>query len=38
MVARAVSELGALDVAFNNDGLLPPTAPLAEQTEDDCTG
>jgi NAD(P)-dependent dehydrogenase (short-subunit alcohol dehydrogenase family) len=35
LVARAVSEFGALDVAFNNAGLLPPTAPLAEQTEDD---
>ena len=35
--SRAVSEFGALDVAFNNAGLLPPTAPLAEQTEDDWT-
>jgi NAD(P)-dependent dehydrogenase (short-subunit alcohol dehydrogenase family) len=35
LVARAVSEFGALDAAFNNAGLLPPTAPLAEQTEDD---
>jgi NAD(P)-dependent dehydrogenase (short-subunit alcohol dehydrogenase family) len=35
LVARVVSEFGALDVAFNNAGLLPPTAPLAEQTEDD---
>jgi NAD(P)-dependent dehydrogenase (short-subunit alcohol dehydrogenase family) len=35
LIARAVSEFGALDVAFNNAGLLPPTAPLAEQTEDD---
>jgi NAD(P)-dependent dehydrogenase (short-subunit alcohol dehydrogenase family) len=35
LVARAVSEFGALDVAFNNAGLLPPTAPLGEQTEDD---
>jgi len=35
LVARAVSEFGALDIAFNNAGLLPPTAPLAEQTEDD---
>jgi NAD(P)-dependent dehydrogenase (short-subunit alcohol dehydrogenase family) len=35
LVARAVSKFGALDVAFNNAGLLPPTAPLAEQTEDD---
>lgn len=35
LVARAVSEFGSLDVAFNNAGLLPPTAPLAEQTEQD---
>jgi len=35
LVARAVSEFGSLDVAFNNAGLLPPTAPLAEQTEED---
>jgi NAD(P)-dependent dehydrogenase (short-subunit alcohol dehydrogenase family) len=35
LVERAVSEFGALDVAFNNAGLLPPTASLAEQTEDD---
>lgn len=35
LVARAVSEFGSLDTAFNNAGLLPPTAPLAEQTEQD---
>lgn len=35
LVERAVSEFGSLDVAFNNAGLLPPTAPLAEQTEED---
>src|ERR1700730_5687376 len=35
LVAWSVSEFAALDVAFNNAGLLPPTAPLAEQTEDD---
>jgi len=35
LVARAVSEFGGLDVAFNNAGLLPPTATLAEQTEAD---
>jgi NAD(P)-dependent dehydrogenase (short-subunit alcohol dehydrogenase family) len=35
LVARAVAEFGSLDVAFNNAGLLPPTAPLAEQTEAD---
>lgn len=35
LVALAVSEFGTLDIAFNNAGLLPPTAPLTEQTEDD---
>lgn len=35
LVARAISQFGGLDVAFNNAGLLPPTAPLAEQTEED---
>lgn len=35
LVDRAVSEFGSLDVAFNNAGLLPPTAPLAEQSEED---
>lgn len=35
LVARAISEFGSLDIAFNNAGLLPPTAPLAEQTEED---
>lgn len=35
LVERSVSEFGSLDVAFNNAGLLPPTAPLAEQTEED---
>lgn len=35
LVAKAVSEYGKLDIAFNNAGLLPPTAPLAEQTEED---
>jgi NAD(P)-dependent dehydrogenase (short-subunit alcohol dehydrogenase family) len=35
LVARAVSEFGTLDAAFNNAGWLPPTAPLAEQTEED---
>ncbi len=35
LVDRAVAEFGSLDVAFNNAGLLPPTAPLAEQTEED---
>jgi len=35
MMARAAAELGSLDVAFNYAGLLPPTAPLAEQTQAD---
>lgn len=35
LVARAISQFGGLDVAFNNAGLLPPTAPLVEQTEED---
>lgn len=35
LVASAVSEFGGLDAAFNNAGVLPPTAPLAEQTEED---
>lgn len=35
LVERAVSEFGGLDVAFNNAGILPPTAPLVEQTEED---
>nr|MBS0021948.1 SDR family NAD(P)-dependent oxidoreductase [Gammaproteobacteria bacterium] len=35
LVTRAVAEFGGLDVAFNNAGLLPPTTPFAEQTEND---
>lgn len=35
LVERAVAEDGGLDIAFNNAGLLPPTAPLVEQTEAD---
>lgn len=35
LVDRALTEFGSMDVAFNNAGLLPPTAPLAEQTEED---
>lgn len=35
LVERAVTEYGGLDIAFNNAGLLPPTAPLVEQTEAD---
>lgn len=35
LVARTVAEFGALDAAFNNAGVLPPTLPLAEQSEED---
>lgn len=35
LVALAVSEFGSLDAAFNNAGILPPTAPLLEQTVED---
>jgi NAD(P)-dependent dehydrogenase (short-subunit alcohol dehydrogenase family) len=35
LVARAVEQYGSLDIAFNNAGLLPLTAPLAEQSEKD---
>ena len=35
LVDSAVKEFGKIDAAFNNAGLLPPTAPLAEQKEDD---
>lgn len=35
LVDRAVAEFGSLDIAFNNAGLLPPTAPLVDQTEED---
>lgn len=35
LVGATVQAFGSLDVAFNNAGLLPPTAPLAEQTLDD---
>jgi NAD(P)-dependent dehydrogenase (short-subunit alcohol dehydrogenase family) len=35
LVDRALAEFGSLDIAFNNAGLLPPTAPLIEQTEAD---
>lgn len=35
MVATTVETYGRLDVAFNNAGLLPVTAPLAEQTVED---
>ena len=35
LVNAAVSQHGRIDAAFNNAGVLPPTAPLAEQTETD---
>jgi NAD(P)-dependent dehydrogenase (short-subunit alcohol dehydrogenase family) len=35
LVAHAVERHGSLDVAFNNAGILPPTAPLDEQSEED---
>lgn len=35
LVRTAVDTFGGLHVAFNNAGILPPTGPLAEQSEDD---
>lgn len=35
LVTRAVESFGGLHVAFNNAGVLPPTAPLAEMDEAD---
>lgn len=35
IIGTAVETYGRLDVAFNNAGLLPVTAPLADQTEED---
>ena len=35
VVRTTVDTYGRLDVAFNNAGLLPTTAPLADQTEDE---
>lgn len=35
LVNKAVTEFGKIDAAFNNAGILPPTAPLAEQSEED---
>lgn len=35
LVAVAVAKYGRIDAAFNNAGILPPSAPLAEQSEDD---
>jgi NAD(P)-dependent dehydrogenase (short-subunit alcohol dehydrogenase family) len=33
LVAFAVQRFGKIDAAFNNAGILPPTAPLARQSE-----
>lgn len=35
LVSRTVELNGGLDIAFNNAGILPPTAPLIEQSDDD---
>jgi NAD(P)-dependent dehydrogenase (short-subunit alcohol dehydrogenase family) len=35
LVATTVTRFGKLDAAFNNAGVLPPTAPLAQQSEAD---
>jgi NAD(P)-dependent dehydrogenase (short-subunit alcohol dehydrogenase family) len=35
LVAAAVSAYGRIDVAFNNAGILPPTAPFADMEEAD---
>jgi NAD(P)-dependent dehydrogenase (short-subunit alcohol dehydrogenase family) len=35
LVDTAVDQHGTLDIAFNNAGVLPPTAPLHEQTVED---
>jgi NAD(P)-dependent dehydrogenase (short-subunit alcohol dehydrogenase family) len=35
LVTEAIKRFGKLDAAFNNAGVLPPTAPLAQQTEAD---
>lgn len=35
LVRTAVDDHGGLHVAFNNAGILPPTGPLVDQTEDD---
>ena len=35
LVDATVAEHGTIDVAFNNAGVLPPTAPLHEQTLED---
>ena len=35
VIKATIDKFGRLDVAFNNAGLLPVTAPLVDQTEDD---
>lgn len=35
LVTKTVEQYGRLDCAFNNAGVLPPTSPLAEQSEAD---
>lgn len=35
LVAEAVEQFGTVDIAFNNAGVLPPTAPLHEQSVED---
>ncbi len=35
LVMSDVKRFGKIDAAFNNTGVLPPTAPLAEQSETD---
>lgn len=35
LVDSAIKQFGKLDAAFNNAGILPPTAPLTEQSEAD---
>lgn len=35
LVDATVAEYGTIDIAFNNAGVLPPTAPLHEQTIED---
>ena len=35
LVAKALELHGTIDIAFNNAGILPPTAPLHEQTVED---
>lgn len=35
LIDTAVNQHGTIDIAFNNAGILPPTAPLHEQTVED---